>query len=483
MGSSIGKKKTDKGKREENRAVSPASSGVSKNSDHSKPPPKGFSYDPGPKDLRLTEVQKMEDLDQKEHRAEPPGSSCLAMRSDGSIGDQPNFRAEPEPSDIKGQNRRQRAELPGSSCPSMRSDRSIAKPPDFSAEPPASSCLSMRSDWSIVKPPDFMAEPPGSSCPSMRSDWSINPILKVDASSAETLGYISYVGSALSAFFAFCSLFIYVHFHRRRPEKALGIHMQLTGALLCLHLGFLSSSFLVHLLKEEQGGWVCRGLGFFLHWSLLATFTWIALEGFHLYLLLIRVFNIYVSRYLLKLSIVGWGFPTLVAVICGSLGVYGRYTLEIWDSNNNTSPSQICWMSSEFQQRHVVSYITLAFLCLTVLYNTCMLLVVVSKIWKLRGGQRNCKCSDWKMNKENWSRLWKDAAKVLGLSWVLGLPWGLASFTYVTLSGIYVFNILNSLQGVFIFLWAVALSCKYRSEKKSKVQDSSTQKITTSSVN
>ncbi|XP_015258618.1 PREDICTED: G-protein coupled receptor 56-like [Cyprinodon variegatus] len=312
----------------------------------------------------------------------------------------------------------------------------------------------------------------------------VNPNLKVDESSAKTLSYITYVGSALSAFFAFGSLFIYVHLHRRRPEKALGIHMQLTGALLCLHLGFLSSSFWIYLLKEEQGGWVCRGLGFFLHWSLLATFTWIALEGFHLYLLLIRVFNIYVSRYLLKLSIVGWGFPTLVAVICGSLGVYGRYTLEIRDSNNNTSPSQICWMSSEFQQRHVVSYITLAFLCLTVLYNTCMLLVVVFKVWKIRGGQRDYECSDWKKTNSNkWSRLWKDGTTVLGLSWVLGLPWGLASLTYATLSGIYIFTIFNSLQGVFMFLWAVALSCKSRSEMNSSVRDPSTQKIMTTSFN
>lgn len=83
--------------------------------------------------------------------------------------------------------------------------------------------------------------------------------------------------------------------------------MQLTGALLCLHLGFLLSCFWVRQLDESQEDWVCRGLGLFLHWSLLATFSWMALEGFHLYLLLVRVFNIYVRRYLLKISLVGWG--------------------------------------------------------------------------------------------------------------------------------------------------------------------------------
>lgn len=312
----------------------------------------------------------------------------------------------------------------------------------------------------------------------------VNPDLKVDKTNALSLSYITYIGSALSAFFAFISLFIYVGLHRRRPEKALGIHMQLTGALLCLHLGFLSSSFWIYQLGEEGDSWVCRGLGLFLHWSLLATFTWVALEGFHLYLLLVRVFNIYVRRYLLKLCLVGWGFPTLVAVVCGAFGVYGRYTLNVRDSSKHTSKSEICWMSSEFNLRHLVTYITMAFLCLVVLCNSCMMLLVVFKIRKLRGGKGDYECSDWKkMNKENRSRLWKDCATVLGLSFILGLPWGLASFTYATLPGIYLFTIFNSLQGVFMFLWSVALSCKSQSKNNSSVRDPSTQKMMTTSFN
>lgn len=96
-------------------------------------------------------------------------------------------------------------------------------------------------------------------------------------------------------------------FRRKRPEKAIGVHMHLTGALLCLHLSFLLCSYWVWLLDDEEEDRVCQAFGLFLHWSLLASITWMALEGFHLYLLLVRVFNIYVRRYLLKLSVVGWG--------------------------------------------------------------------------------------------------------------------------------------------------------------------------------
>lgn len=97
---------------------------------------------------------------------------------------------------------------------------------------------------------------------------------------------------------------------RRHPEKSVSVHLHLAGALLCLHLCFLLCGFWVLVLKEEDEGWVCRGLGLLLHWSLLATFFWMALEGFHLYLLLVRVFNIYIKKYVLKLCLLAWGEET-----------------------------------------------------------------------------------------------------------------------------------------------------------------------------
>ena len=80
--------------------------------------------------------------------------------------------------------------------------------------------------------------------------------------------------------------------------------MNLTGAILCLHLSFLLGCLWAWL---EGGGWACQVFGALLHWSLLGTWTWMAIEGFHLYILLVRVFNVYIRKYLLKLGLVGWG--------------------------------------------------------------------------------------------------------------------------------------------------------------------------------
>lgn len=143
-------------------------------------------------------------------------------------------------------------------------------------------------------------------------------------------------------------------------------------------------------------------------------------------------------------------------------------------------------MSSNFKHHLLVIYISiLAYSCLVILYNSCMLGLVVYKVWGIRGGcGRTESNSGWKrMPKENRSRLWKDCATVLGLSCVLGLPWGLATTTFTSLPAIYIFTILNSLQGFFMFLWSLALTCKSGSDNNSSTRDPSSQKMMTTNFN
>ncbi|XP_035989515.1 NLR family CARD domain-containing protein 3-like isoform X7 [Fundulus heteroclitus] len=98
-----------------------------------------------PAELRLTEVQKMEDCDLKEDRAEPPGSSCPSMRSDWSRKKPPDFSEEPGPSDWASGWETQRniwrnmeenkATSPAPSCVSLQSDMSKDPPIFFNNDP------------------------------------------------------------------------------------------------------------------------------------------------------------------------------------------------------------------------------------------------------------------------------------------------------------------------------------------------------------
>lgn len=81
------------------------------------------------------------------------------------------------------------------------------------------------------------------------------------------------------------------------------VHVNLAIALILLNLHFLPNEAVAAYSSNE----LCIYMAIALHYSLLASLSWMAVEGFHLYWLLVKVFNIYVRRYLLKLSVVGWG--------------------------------------------------------------------------------------------------------------------------------------------------------------------------------
>ncbi|TSL68251.1 Adhesion G protein-coupled receptor G3 [Bagarius yarrelli] len=152
-----------------------------------------------------------------------------------------------------------------------------------------------------------------------------------DAKDVRHLEYITYIGSSLSVIFTAIIVMLFLIQRKKKTEQSIIIHVQLSGSLFLLHLFFLTSTLGSGTEKKP----LCQCLGLILHWALLASFTWTAIEGFHLYLLLVRVFNIYIRRYLLKLSFVGWGAPIIVVMICGLAGDYGKYRLS--EHNNETN--------------------------------------------------------------------------------------------------------------------------------------------------
>lgn len=80
--------------------------------------------------------------------------------------------------------------------------------------------------------------------------------------------------------------------------------MNLNGSVLLLNVTFLLSSQMVPPTVPRS---VCTVLAATLHYALLSSLTWMGVEGFNLYLLLGRVYNVYIRRYLLKLCVLGWG--------------------------------------------------------------------------------------------------------------------------------------------------------------------------------
>lgn len=79
--------------------------------------------------------------------------------------------------------------------------------------------------------------------------------------------------------------------------------MNLSTSLLFLNMVFLLDGWLASL----HTSWLCLAVAVLLHYFLLTSFTWMGLESIHMYIALVKVFNTYIRRYILKFCIVGWG--------------------------------------------------------------------------------------------------------------------------------------------------------------------------------
>ncbi|KAK2529981.1 Adgrg1 [Columba guinea] len=270
-----------------------------------------------------------------------------------------------------------------------------------------------------------------------------NPAL--DRSTAQALMAVASTGCGVAMAFsiftiAFC-IFLRCRFRSEETLRInLGLHMNLVGSLFLLNLAFLLNSGLSGGTQPAT----CKVLGGVTHYCLLCCFTWMALEGCHLYLLFVKVLGTYIHHYLLKLCLVGWGFPVLVVGVAGVIGSYGEYCIQTMDHQVIV---HLCWITSKYL---LVHYITnCGYFGLIFLFNMAVFGVVTQKICCLQDtgtvqGDRNT---------------WKVALVAMGLFCLLGATWALVFLTHGTSSTfmLYLFTILNSLQGIFIFIWLVVL--------------------------
>ncbi|XP_070468045.1 adhesion G-protein coupled receptor G5 isoform X2 [Equus przewalskii] len=262
------------------------------------------------------------------------------------------------------------------------------------------------------------------------------------------LTYISLVGCSISVVASLLTLLLHVHTRRQR-DSITRIHMNLHASVLLLNVAFLLSPTLA---VTPVPGSVCAALAAVLHFALLSCLTWMAIEGFNLYLLLGRVYNIYIRRYVLKLCAVGWGVPAFLVllVLAVKSSAYGPRTILLSDSQGNGTSFQnmsMCWVRSP----EVHSVLVMGYGGLTSLFN----LVVLA--WALRA-LRRLKARE----KAPGPRACRDTVTVLGLTVLLGTTWALAFFSFgvFLLPQLFLFTVFNSLYGFFLFLWFCSRRCR-----------------------
>ncbi|XP_010889697.3 adhesion G protein-coupled receptor G3 [Esox lucius] len=260
------------------------------------------------------------------------------------------------------------------------------------------------------------------------------PVASLTSFSVWLLTLLSRVGCGIS--FCFLCLAVLIHLRRGKSIDSINIHINLCVSLLCLNLTFLINDSLASLSIH----WLCVVTAAATHYSLLCTLTWFSLEGFHLYLLIIRVFNIHFHRYLLKLGLVGWGIPGFIVIIIAACGKYGEYVIDL----NDGGVVQMCWLTD-----FVLTTVSYSYFVLTCVVNVLCFGSVTVKV--VRAHRQTPVQSGRSMRGA--------VLSLLGLAWLLGISWGVLFFQFgpLTETAFYIFCTVNSLHGLFLFLryWAL----------------------------
>ncbi|XP_074258443.1 adhesion G-protein coupled receptor G5 isoform X1 [Saimiri boliviensis] len=293
----------------------------------------------------------------------------------------------------------------------------------------------------------------------------LSPAL-VPAELLAPLTYISLVGCSISIVASL--LTVLLHFHARKQSDSLTrIHVNLHASVLLLNITFLLSPTFA---TSPVPGAACTALAAALHYALLSCLTWMAIEGFNLYLFLGRVYNTYIRRYMLKLCVLGWGAPALLVLLPLAVksSVYGPCTIAVFDSWENGTGFQntsICWVRSPV----VHSVLVMGYGGLTSLFN---LVVLAWALWTLRRLRARADAPS--------ARACRDTVTVLGLTVLLGTTWALAFFSFgiFLLPQLFLFTILNSLYGFFLFLWFCSQRCRSEAEAKAKIEAFSSSQTT-----
>ncbi|XP_066504357.1 adhesion G-protein coupled receptor G5-like [Hoplias malabaricus] len=271
--------------------------------------------------------------------------------------------------------------------------------------------------------------------------------LQADSVHWKILSYISYIGCGVSVLFSAATILLYLVKKPQKSDHSNSIHVSLSIALLLLNASFLFSEWVASLSLEG----FCVFVAVMIEYSLLCCFSWMTIEAFHLYLLVVKVFNTYIRYYMLKLSLFAWGVPAVL--VATSLSVYnykafyGTKKVTLSDTNETTA---MCWiLDVKFLYGMNLTYFTLTFLL-----NTSVLFTVTCQICKLQHlGSKKRKLPTC-----------KEICMVLGLTCLLGITWGLAflSSGYTNYPILYLFCICNTLQGLFMFLWVYGTIRKNR---------------------
>jgi hypothetical protein len=242
------------------------------------------------------------------------------------------------------------------------------------------------------------------------------------------LEILTIVLSSLSVICLSVTIFIFVTFRSTHSPRTT------ITRNLCISLLAGNTSILLildrHYFNMSEG--LCTASAIVTHYVFLTAFMWMAVEGYHLYKMVVQVFDS--GSRMASYRLFAYGLPLLIVVVTTATSFLTE--------GQGYGGEMFCWLQGNY------IWAFLAPVAAVIVGNSTTLFITLRTASKVNTGQGQLQ--DKIRNNKKWVKGCLSLTVILGLTWVTGYFILTGSITSVIAA--YVFTVLNASQGIFLFI-------------------------------
>ncbi|KAK7493899.1 hypothetical protein BaRGS_00014781 [Batillaria attramentaria] len=258
----------------------------------------------------------------------------------------------------------------------------------------------------------------------------------IDSADDLALNILSMIGLSLSILGLALTIITFLFFKKLRQGRAQQTLFNVAVALFC------TDTLILVGFKQTANDHICLFVAVLLHYFILVSFAWMLIEAVLQYLTFVKVLGTYISKYTLKTVLPAWGAPLIPVIAVLSI-----------DHRLYRGRQDYCWMDL------TAFYYAFALpVGVIVLFNLVMFVVIMVSLVRRPEGLRS--------NRSKSQTVETNVKAAFTIFILLGLTWifGFLAISHARLTFQYVFTVLSSLQGFFVFMLLVARRRQFREQ-------------------
>ncbi|XP_048039072.1 adhesion G-protein coupled receptor D2 isoform X2 [Megalobrama amblycephala] len=261
---------------------------------------------------------------------------------------------------------------------------------------------------------------------SLISGATVSPSSAWSAKEESILTKLTFIGSGASLCALVVTLMLFTVLDIPKSDRT-SVHKNLFVSLTCAQIVLLCSGSAVHNKVA------CMLVAALMHLFFMASFSWMLVEGLLLWSKVVSV-NLSEDRHMKYYYLIGWGLPVLIV------------TITLASASGKYSADGHCWLSVQNGVIWGFAGPVIFIIMVNIMILTRVVLITIATA-KRRSLMMN------NSPEEQVSEQIRAAVKaVLVLLPILGLTWLCGVLVPFSMVIAYIFSLLNSLQGLFIFL-------------------------------